>query len=229
MGIARFPVRLLVPAAAAIMVVIPIAAITAAPVFDAALGTPTPTPYYRTVESVWYVSATEDDAFQNDVGGGFDNWNAEINVVSGAVAAGRMNTGLRFDNLDIPQGATINTAAISVYSNISGRMWATIKGIDVNDFQPMISTLIYPWTSVEVLWQSANFGVGYQESPDIKTHILKYMNKPGRERGDAIGFVLDGIEGTNYVFVGAAYDGGDPDKYAKLTINYTYWCDWRAC
>lgn len=135
--------------------------------------------------------------------------------------------GLRFQNLAIPQGATISGAYIQFTSDSdeSDPATATIYAQDIdnatiflgNDYnlssRTRTSTSI-PWTHVG--WNDGDETTS-QRTPEIKQLVQQIVNRPGWQLGNSMAFLFEGT-GTR-----SAYSRDeDAGKSPTLHITYTH-------
>jgi PKD repeat protein len=133
---------------------------------------------------------------------GYADWvGTTLNVPN---AGGTTQTvGLRFDNLEVPQGATITEAWVQFTSAgaNSGTTTVQIYGIAEND-TPAFTTSPTTVTSrartqARSTWNAAAWtGTGQagtaQRTSDLRTVAQEVVSRPGWRRGNALGFSLSG-------------------------------------
>ena len=133
--------------------------------------------------------------------------------------------GLRFQNVQIPQGATITSAYLSftVDETSSQNTSVTIFGEAADDAAPFAEWGFFdlssrPLTNASVDWNiPAWTQVGApQQSPDIKAIVQEIVNRPGWSAGASMVFSIDG-SGSR---VAVSYDG-NPAAAPVLHITYT--------
>ncbi len=120
-------------------------------------------------------------------------------------ASGIQKVGVRFDDLRIPQGATISSASLEFVSHDSNSSpaMATISGHDTDD-SPVFTTSnanisSRSLTSANVSWtpnnwdlnSAQNIGEKYQTS-DISTVIQEIVDRSGWCGGNALSLILEG-------------------------------------
>ncbi len=166
-------------------------------------------------------------------------WYSQFHAIGDYQAeAGALTGGLRFDELNIPQGATITSATLTFVSN--GRFNTgttevpidiTIEGIDEDAVAPFSNTNLprnLTGTDASVVWTApAAWGtdVTYTTSDpndpsdpaDLKGIIGEIVSRPGYSLGNAIALRLTG-SGTNIAYFGS---DDDPTKAPVLTVEYT--------
>ena len=132
--------------------------------------------------------------------------------------------GLRFTNITIPQGATINSATLTVYlPNASyDSPDVTIWGEDIDD-APTFTTADNNIsgrtpTTATVVWNAANIGTGWKAAPGLASIIQEIVNRAMWASGNDIALILKGNSTNPLRF--NSYDGGASD-YATLDIDYT--------
>lgn len=183
---------------------------------------PTPTPAPVTEDGNWTVLASADDAYENDAGVGFNSSGNDIWIESGGTAAGRINSAMRMRNVDIPQGATINTATASIFSNQSGRFSVTgIFAHDVDDSPSLSDVTTLPRTTASSFWDSGNVGVARITTSSITAVIQEIVDRPGWVSGNNLTLIFIGNDGSNYNGLGYSLDAGG-GEYTELDVNFTY-------
>lgn len=131
----------------------------------------------------------------------------------------------RWDNVTIPQGATITSAYLTLvaYDNDTDAIQRKIYGFDEDDTATLTSapggrtktTAAVDW---DINGQTAN---QTQTSGDIKSIIQEIVNRAGWASGNALGMItVDDGSTTFKALQHYAYDG-DSTKAAYLEINYS--------
>ena len=135
--------------------------------------------------------------------------------------------GLRFQGINIPQGATINnvymqfTNASSTES--SGDCNLSFHGENVGDASPYASVAnnIYDraTTSASVSWSPSNWTIQeeaglLQRSPDLTNIVQEIVNRADWSTGNAMSFIISGT-GTRII---RSFDN-DPDRATKIIIE----------
>jgi type IV pilus assembly protein PilY1 len=132
--------------------------------------------------------------------------------------------GIRFRNVNIPQGAVISEAYLefTAYSTQTyGNPSMRIRGVaddDADDFHPDSRYRLYylPKTS-GITWSMPDFySNGEYRSPDISSIVKEIVDRSGWAPGNDMAFVLD-----DFVSYRGAYTyGGAPSKAPKLIVKF---------
>ena len=138
------------------------------------------------------------------------------------------DVGLRWQSINIPQGATITSAKLSVFlDSITGTFSSSIRGIDEDNTatwaaasRPSQRTK----TSATITANSANWnnwGAGNWIDISITSVIQEIIDRGGWSANNALAVVIEGAgSGSNYVAM-RAYEYTDNTYGAKLEIVYT--------
>ena len=132
--------------------------------------------------------------------------------------------GLRFTNLTIPQGSTINTATltVTVSSGTFDDPNLTIRANDIDDATTFTTTASdisgRTTTTAATTWAASSIGVGAKTSPSIVTIIQEIIDRPGWASGNNLALILKGNNSDPFRY--NAFDNGSAD-YATLDIDYT--------
>ena len=177
------------------------------------------------VEAAQFVQSPQvsaDDCFENDANVGLNCSNV-IWVESGSIASGRINTGIRFPNVTVAQGTTVDSATISMKSNESGgqRLEGVIWGHDV-DNSTLGDVTGLTTTTASVSWNTGNIGTNVRVTKDITAIVQEILNRGGWVSGNGMSIIIKGRDGSNYNFFGWSVDNSaTPADDAILTINFT--------
>ncbi len=132
--------------------------------------------------------------------------------------------GLRFQNIVIPQGATITSAHLKLTpgSNTSAAGSRVIRALDADDAPPWAPVSGYlvsaPKTSASASWTPDNWTKFKTEtSSDISNVVQAVISRPGWHAGNSLALILDPAAGTNYV----AWSAGSPLRKPELVISYS--------
>jgi hypothetical protein len=181
------------------------------------------------------VGASADDCRKKWTGSAwsFDASNTSQNIGYYDSTAYKLGGGMRFQNVAIPQGATITTAYLTLRANNSfsnTAVNARIKGEDVDDAAAFSNLADFDGrarTTAEVDWNNvaawAN-GSDYN-SPEIKTVIQEIVGRAGWTPGNALVIFLDDFDDrsdhNNYTCRSAYSYDGSSTYVPKLHIEYT--------
>jgi major membrane immunogen (membrane-anchored lipoprotein) len=135
--------------------------------------------------------------------------------------------GLRFRNVQIPQGATIISAnlytRVKYYAN-SDDANCTIYGDDIDNSdiieggQSLASRSL---TTANVLWHQENLGYSWVESPNVSSIIQEIINRPGWVKGNNITIITNDTQSIKNLTI---YDYQDSNSNAAK-LNITYYTD----
>ena len=130
---------------------------------------------------------------------------------------------VRFTNVTVPPGSTINSAYITL--NITSTTYddpdVTIRGN--GEANPAAFTTAANHitnrskTSASVAWSATGLGSGAENTPSLVALVEEIIAIPGWASGNAMAFYFIGSAGSAIRFY--AYDNGS--NYASLTIDYT--------
>ena len=173
------------------------------------------------------VLASSDDA-EESVIGTLDLTSTDLELVYDANPdSGNQPVGIRFNGVDIPQGAKILNAYIQfqVDEITSEQTSLLIQGENVDDAQPFSSSArnisSRTRTSYAVGWWPAEWTtVGEagldQRTSDISSIIMEIVDRPGWTSGNSLAVIITG----NGERVAESYDG-DPSGAPLLHVEYT--------
>lgn len=162
------------------------------------------------------VSASSDDA--QETGGTMNLAATNLNANSAS-----QTIGLRFTNITIPAGSTINSASLTV--NVVSTTYddpnLTLRGsgeADTTTFTSTTNDITDRWkTSAAVSWNASNIGAGAKTSPDLAALISEIVAIPGWASGNDMNIYLAGNSGSAFRI--DSYDNGS--NAPQLTIHYT--------
>lgn len=165
------------------------------------------------------IIAGNDDGYLQDFAGG--TWRPTFNFVeSGA----NQFVALRWQSVTIPQGATINSASITLRTPNSGSIndqSLKIRGIaedNTSDFptNPNARTR----TTAAVNWSITGAAINTDyTSPDIKTIIQEIVDRAGWSSGNALGIFIDD-NGSSFFLDYIAFEASST-TCALLSVDYT--------
>ncbi|WP_095045564.1 hypothetical protein [Candidatus Promineifilum breve] len=163
------------------------------------------------------ISASGDDA--RETGGSVNLTGANVTF-----QANNHYGGLRFVNVTIPAGSTINSAGLTVIlpSASFDDPDLTIWGQDSDDAATFTTTANdvsgRTATTATTLWTAGNIGTGAKTSPSLAGIIQEIINRAGWASGNDIALILKANSTSPFRY--NAYDGGGAD-YATLAVDYT--------
>jgi type IV pilus assembly protein PilY1 len=137
-------------------------------------------------------------------------------------------TGLRFQNVALPAGATITNAYIrfQAYTDGSGNASITIEGEDVGTASAFSSSngnvSGRSDTSASVTWSvTANWSTGSSyNTPDLTSIVQEIVNRGDWANGNAMAFTFSGTGSR----LARSYDYGDGSSAPVLVIEYDAAC-----
>lgn len=168
------------------------------------------------------VAVANDDG-QADIAGSTISFSFTSLGDSGAIESSRW---ARFDNVGIPQGATIVSAVLEVFSIVgrSGSLNVNLAVEDADD--PAAPTTFADFagrsrSSPAAAWAVPNMATGqWYTSADFSTSLQGVVNRPGFDEASAIQVFLDYQSGGNWRSVGDY--NSKPAQAMKLVVEYTY-------
>lgn len=176
------------------------------------------------IESV-QVGGNDDDSEENVTTGAVTDSSSDLELVHEGGTAQLI--GLRFNNITVPAGATINSASIqftvdeadqdptstTIYGELNTSP-ATFGGANNISARTRTSTST-PWTDIPA-WSTAGTSGANQQTPDIGAIVAEIIGAGGWASGNSMAFILEGWgERTAESF------DGSPGSAPVLTINYT--------
>jgi PKD repeat protein len=186
---------------------------------------PSPTPNPAPQQLIIQVVDGADDV--NEVGNEFQVTDNRIWLGNAGTQDRRSYTGLRFQKVLIPQGATILSAHIELY--LPEQQWIEMHfniGAEAADNSSPFTRDNKPsnraLTVTQVEHASSNrWSAGeWQSLDDIKLVIQEVVNRPGWTSGNSLSLIFQGFGGGSWgrKFV-SSYDG-DPAHAPRLVITY---------
>ncbi|MCO6486792.1 MAG: metallophosphoesterase, partial [Phaeodactylibacter sp.] len=175
-----------------------------------------------------HIDNSSDDVEQRLDNGSADLTNGDLELIRDGTRD--QVVGLRFNNLNIPQGANIANAYIQFTVDEETNLNPcnlSISGVDAdnpntfNDSDDNVSNL--PKTSASVSWTPSNWLAkgdrgAAQQTPNIATVIQEIVNRPGFSSVSSIAIIFEG-EGAR---VAESFDGASsPDLAPELCIEWS--------
>jgi hypothetical protein len=163
------------------------------------------------------VGASADDTYVEISG---DRWINHLTDEYAIVDPGFWG-GLRFVDLQIPQGARITTAYIQLHvmdlhDDPSLNIYAEATD-DAADFSSELAPL-RARTDGAVRWNGSDLGEGWARSPDLASVIQEVVDREGWQPGNAIALLLEGVSGGGLAF--SQWDREMGAYAARLTVMY---------
>ena len=171
---------------------------------------------------VGLISQSSDDAEQNS-----DN---SVSLISGDLDLGEKPiNGVRFNNIDIPQGATITNAYVQFTADKSGQTASanySIKGEDVDNAATFssssenlssrtLTSASVNWNNIPA-WNTSGESADAQKTPDLTSIIQEIVDRSGWSIGNSLVIFITGTSGKRSAIT---YDN-DSQKVAKLFVEY---------
>ena len=177
-----------------------------------------------------------DALFDDDIDAGWEGDPEDLNILT---------AGMRFRDIAIPQGATIDSAFVEVFSHESktaedvARITIYAEATDhAETFTEDQLIDARPGTEATILWEVAEeWGLWTpHRTPDIKDIVQEIVNRDGWEAGNAIAFIFKGEdqgvsevenarEWESYENIADPEDGGDgqnhPERVPRLYIYFS--------
>jgi|GEM_PF-1072641 len=169
------------------------------------------------------VNSSNDDVEENELNGNIYTNSSDVELVNDGANIGNQTVGIRFNNVNIPNGATITNAYIqfNAKESDSDASNLTIKAQLTADAPP-IGTTPYSLsglttTNAGVNWQAPSWTFNnIYATPNISSVIQELVNLNGFSESSSITMVITGIGSRT----AHSYDG-DATKAATLVIDYT--------
>lgn len=130
------------------------------------------------------IDAGNRDANEKDDGTGFNSTEDYVRWYGHTVASSRWNGGFCWATVDVPNGATIDTAYIGIYIPFDSidDPYCDIYGNDVddaNEFATEADVTSRTLTEASVSWSATGIGTGWKNTPEIKTVIKEIVDRAG--------------------------------------------------
>lgn len=164
------------------------------------------------------VYGTADEAVHETSAGAYDS---TVDYL-GAIGGTKYHPSYSWDNVTIPQGATIDSAILEIYSTspLGGAPTVDIYGDDEDDMAKW-STSDRPSgrakTTATVNWSVSHSGAG--NSPDLKTIVQEIVNRAGWASGNRLGIMF--VVSTATDSLRDVQLTGGTDRTGTIIIDYT--------
>lgn len=177
-----------------------------------------------------------DSLFDDDLDAGWEGAPEDQNILT---------AGLRFQNVNLPKGTTIDSAFIQVFSHESKTPEDVARITIVGDAADHAATFTEdslidarPWTQASLLWEvNESWGLWTPHlTPDVGPIVQEIINRDGWEAGNALAFLLLGEnqgpsevenarEFESFENIADPEDGGDgqnhPERVPRLLIYFS--------
>ena len=164
------------------------------------------------------VGASSDDARDN----GSSYSHAET-VTYWTIPTGTHTNGVRFQTVPIPQGATIDSATMSVYPYYYDDPNCDIYCEDVDDAATFSSS---SWpnsrtkTTAKATWNATNIGLkAWKTTPSLTGPVGEVTDRAGWASGNDLAFLVDDLGSSNFAVY--TWDRGDHTSGAKFNASIT--------
>jgi len=169
------------------------------------------------------VGAGNCDAHEKNDDSFFDDTEVYVDMLSNIASSG-FTGGFVFTNVTVPQGAHIVTAYLTLYVYEEARddAYVDIYGEDedtVNNFDDEADIVNRTKTAASVPWQQDGLGIGWENSPEIKTVIQEIVDRGGWASGQDMCIIVKGGT-TTKAFRCRSYDFDDNSWGAYLYIEH---------
>ena len=171
------------------------------------------------------IAADADDAQEDQDDTDFSAVGVTLSTDSNTSQGSRRIAGLRFDNLNIPPGSTINTAVLSVLctDTATDDPNMDIFAEDVDDaanFTTTADLVGRTKTTASVQYTATAVGAVRVSPADLSTVVQEVVDRAGWANGNALMLLLQGKSDSNTQFAFEAQPGAGADE-ATLTIGFT--------
>lgn len=166
-----------------------------------------------------------DDAEQNVDSGQLWTTSSDLELIFDNNPGGEQIVGIRFQNIDIPQGAIITAAYIQFTTDETGSDPTLVYIQGENEdlalpFDGDFNISNRPLTNASVAWDIEPWEIvgeasNKQKTPDLSTIVQEVINRSGWTQGNALAFIITG-SGTRT----AESFNGDQNAAPKLHIEF---------
>ena len=148
------------------------------------------------------VNSGNDDVEQNNTTGAVEANSTDLELVTDGTV--NQTVGLRFNNIEIPKGATIDNAFLQFAvdepqhistTNVAIKAGAsdnappfTLASFELSDRAKSTDSVLWEIP----IWTNANEAGPLQQSPDLKMLVQKLVDRPGWASGNSISFFITG-------------------------------------
>ena len=182
------------------------------------------------------VTVSTDDAEQNAGTGAVSVTGSDLELT--ADGATQQLIGVRFPNLNIPQGVTITNAYIEFTPRDDGQTintgnpTITIRAQNADNAATFSTTTndvsSRAATAASVSWSPANWVLGTPaQTSNISSVVQAVVNRAGWASGNSMAFVMSGAAANNFRRAWA-FDGTSLDEAPRLVVQYTGACSYTV-
>ena len=177
-------------------------------------------------------AASEDGRVQADVALGEDDAREYVTGIvrtnEGYLSVGRGNlVALRFSQVNVPQGAVIQSAVVELYgvASTAGRVSLRYAAEDAGDsapFEPVhwaLSTRARTHAFVDDVPDSWSTGM-FNASPDLRALVQEVVERTDWGPGNSLTIFIEDSESVETRRVGSIEMAPSPSRAARLTIDY---------
>lgn len=169
----------------------------------------------------------DNDAHEKADGTGFDASATFLNAQSHTSAANQWYVGMRFPNVTIPAGSTIDACTFS-WTSIGTAVDDAYFNIGCQDVaNPVdfasdadVTTRIASITSAKTLWSADGLGTSEVTSPDFAPSLQEVIDLGGWSSGNAVVVLLATFADAVKAFRGGSYED-DAGAAPTLDADYT--------
>ena len=168
-----------------------------------------------------------DDVQEADDGSGYIPNGNFVTIESNNVDSTRKNAAFRFDNINVPQGASIVFSALVLHAvdSTDDDIYADIYGEaadDSDDFSSTPNINSRKLTNNSVSWVIDNAGETFLTSPNIKKVAQEIISRQGWIRGNALTIIVKGKKTDNKKYKAKAKEllsGAEERLYLYYTTD----------
>ena len=172
------------------------------------------------------VGAGVNDAHEGDGGAGYSRTLTYCLCYADSSAGSRYNGGFVFTGVEVPQGATIDSAAMyfepynhDSYDDPNVDIYAEDED-SANNFDDEEDVTSRTRTTASVSWVDSNIRGSFVYTPDIKSPIQEVINRGGWSSGNNLCILVDGKSTESPDLIIYSYELGATHD-AELFVNYT--------
>jgi len=171
------------------------------------------------------INAGANDAHEPETEWTFSYNDQNLNLIAAANNYDRWMAGFRFENITVPQGATITQSFLQLYQFTAAALKYSIVGNDVDnsaDFATESDVVGRTRTSAESDVHTSSGGSGsYDESPSLNDVIQEIVDREGWENGNALTLIAKGATNSSTLEGRVRAYEGSTSLAAKIYIEYT--------